>query len=201
MPLVTRENIRLPLRINEPGSGGPVWKTYAGTLAWDAEHRILMLVEPTSFEIILGLSDGRREELGSNETRISDVPYPERKPAINPEHAGAYNALRTLGVITSHPQETDARSCIVEVAPDLGIAAQEASTRTATVTLFKDNGRYYTAEAWRVPVNATDPRDMELSPDFRRIDGGAVLVDAEAATEYPEAVNWGIPHLCPSKPE
>lgn len=199
MPLITRENVRLPLRINEPGGEGPVWKTYAGTLAWDAEYRILMLVEPESFEIILSLTDGRREDLGSHEIRISDVPYPERIPGIDPEHAGVYNALGTLGVITGRPHATDARTCVVEVARDLGVAAQAASTRTATVTLFKDNGRYYTGEAWRVPVKATDPRDMALSPDFRRIDGGAVLVDAYAAEESPESVNWGIPHLFPSE--
>lgn len=201
MTLITRDNIRLPLRINEPGGEGPVWKTYTGTLAWDAEHRILMLVDPSSFEIILGLTDGRREKLGSNETRISDVPYRERRQGIHPEHAGVYDALSTLGVIIGFPQTTDARTCVVEVVRDLGVATQEASTRTASVTLFKDNGRYYTGEAWRVPVKATGPKHMELSPDFRRIDGGAVLVDAYAAEETPEALNWGIPHLFPSEAE
>lgn len=31
---------------------------------------------------------------------------------------------------------------------------------------------------------------MELSPDFRRIDGGAVLVDSQEP--------WGYPHLFPA---
>jgi hypothetical protein len=70
------------------------------------------------------------------------------------------------------------------------------------VILFKPSGKYYTQEEWRVPTdsqiraaggNAGDgatPYAMRFSPDFRRIDGGAVLVD----TQEP----WGYPHLFPS---
>lgn len=63
----------------------------------------------------------------------------------------------------------------------------------ATVILFKRSGKYYTEESWRVPDNAIGPYDMEYSLDFRRIDGGPVLVD----TQEP----WGFPHLFPSEAE
>lgn len=73
----------------------------------------------------------------------------------------------------------------------------------ATVLLFKPSGKYYTSEEWRIPEEVQDwsayqghysretigPRDMDQSPDFRRIDGGAVLVE----TQEP----WGFPHLFP----
>lgn len=59
----------------------------------------------------------------------------------------------------------------------------------ATVILFKPSGKYYTEEAWRIPADAIGPYDMERSPDFRRISGGAVLID----TQEP----WGYPHLFP----
>lgn len=61
----------------------------------------------------------------------------------------------------------------------------------ATVILFKPSGKYYTKEKWTVPDGAIGPYDMRHSPDFRRIDGGAVLVD----TQEP----WGFPHLFPSE--
>lgn len=76
--------------------------------------------------------------------------------------------------------------------------AQLAPVRTATVTLFKPSGKYYTQEAWRVPEGAYGPQQMAESPDFRRIDGGAVLVDSEAAPECPDARNFGVPHLFPA---
>jgi hypothetical protein len=59
----------------------------------------------------------------------------------------------------------------------------------AEVTLFKASGKYYTTEKWRVPAGTIGPYDMEDSPDFRRISGGAVLV----GTQEP----WGYPHLFP----
>lgn len=80
-------------------------------------------------------------------------------------------------------------------------ATQEASARTASVTLFRKSGKYYTIEAWRVPAGAIGPEDMRRSPDFRRIDGGLVLVDADAANEFPDAKNWGFPHLFPAEGE
>lgn len=76
----------------------------------------------------------------------------------------------------------------------------------ATVLLFKPSGKYYTEEKWAVPERVPDfspqrgnymravmgPYDLEHSPDFRRIDGGAVLV----VTQEP----WGFPHLFPGGP-
>lgn len=68
-------------------------------------------------------------------------------------------------------------------------AANPAVRETASVILFKPSGKYYTEESWRIPDGAITPADMRRSPDFRRIDGGAVLVD----TQEP----WGYPHLFP----
>lgn len=55
------------------------------------------------------------------------------------------------------------------------------------VILFKESGKYYTEEFWEIPHGATGPYDMRDSKDFRRIGGGAVLVD----TQEP----WGFPCL------
>jgi hypothetical protein len=65
--------------------------------------------------------------------------------------------------------------------------------RWATVILFKPSGKYYTEEAWRIPADAIGPYDMERSPNFHRIGGGAVLV----GTQEP----WGYPHLFPGVTE
>lgn len=76
-----------------------------------------------------------------------------------------------------------------------------------TVTLFKPSGKYYTKEEWEVPEcvplrhellgiidrEVSGPYDMRYSPDFRRIDGGAVLVDSQEP--------WGFPHLFPGTNE
>lgn len=62
----------------------------------------------------------------------------------------------------------------------------------AKVTLFKRSGKYYTEEPWEIPDGAIGPWDMDHSKDFRRIDGGAVLVQ----TQEP----WGYPHLFPGEP-
>lgn len=59
----------------------------------------------------------------------------------------------------------------------------------ARVILFKPGGKFYTEEEWDVPEGAIGPYDMRDSRDFRRIAGGAVLVD----TQEP----WGYPHLIP----
>ena len=61
---------------------------------------------------------------------------------------------------------------------------------TANVILFKPSGKYYTEEPWEVPDRAIGPYDMVRSKDFRRIDGGAVLIE----TQEP----WGFPHLFPA---
>lgn len=59
----------------------------------------------------------------------------------------------------------------------------------AKVILFRQSGKYYCEEEWRIPYGAIGPYDMERSLDFRRIDGGPVLVH----TQEP----WGYPHLFP----
>lgn len=63
--------------------------------------------------------------------------------------------------------------------------------KKAIVILFKPSGKYYTEEEWRIPTGAIGPYSMKHSPDFRRIDGGAVLVE----TQEP----WGFPHLFPGE--
>lgn len=60
-------------------------------------------------------------------------------------------------------------------------------TKKAKVILFTPSGRYYTEDEWEIPEDSVGPADMWWSPDFRRIDGGPVLVD----TQEP----WGYPHL------
>lgn len=73
------------------------------------------------------------------------------------------------------------------------------------VDLFKPSGKWYTEEDWRIPQWVHDhspqrgafkrrpigPYDMAQSPDFRRIDGGPVLV--------PSQDPWGYPHLFPGE--
>ena len=59
------------------------------------------------------------------------------------------------------------------------------------VTLFKESGKFYTEEDWRVPENAVGPYDMRRSEDFRRIGNGPVLI--------PESSPWGYPHIFPGE--
>lgn len=59
----------------------------------------------------------------------------------------------------------------------------------ATVILFKPSGKFYTEEEWEIPEQSIGPWDMERSPDFHRIGGGAVLIP----TQEP----WGYPQLFP----
>lgn len=72
------------------------------------------------------------------------------------------------------------------------------------VILFKPSGKYYTSEEWEIPEKiprdtgfgtrgAVAPYDMQHSLDFRRIDGGHVLI--------PEQEPWGYPHLFPGRSE
>ena len=63
----------------------------------------------------------------------------------------------------------------------------------AKITLFKPSGKYYTTDYWDIPEDAIGPYDMDRSKDFRRIGGGAVLVE----TQEP----WGFPHLFPGESE
>jgi hypothetical protein len=60
------------------------------------------------------------------------------------------------------------------------------------VTLFNPSGTYYMEEEWEVPTGAAVPSDMERSPDFRRIGGGAALVQSGDL--------WGYPFLFPGLP-
>jgi hypothetical protein len=62
----------------------------------------------------------------------------------------------------------------------------------ATVILFKPSGKYYTEEEWEIPEGAIGPYDMDRSDDWRRIMGGAVLVESQEP--------WGFPHLFLSDP-
>lgn len=76
-----------------------------------------------------------------------------------------------------------------------------APLTTARVILFKASGKYYTEEAWLIPTldevlagggnrgDATIPYCMRFSTNFRRIEGGPILV----VTQEP----WGYPHLIP----
>lgn len=59
---------------------------------------------------------------------------------------------------------------------------------TATVTLFKGSGKYYTEEQWEIPEGALGPYAMSESKDARLIgdDGYAVVPSQEP---------WGYPHL------
>lgn len=66
-------------------------------------------------------------------------------------------------------------------------------TKNATVVLFKDSGKYYTTDSWRVPEGAVGPYDMRYSPDFRQIGNGMVLVPSDA--EFDGDQNWGYPFL------
>jgi hypothetical protein len=62
------------------------------------------------------------------------------------------------------------------------------------VVLFKPSGKYYTEEEWEIPENdkySFLPSCMKNSPNFRRISGGAVLIESQEP--------WGYPHLFPSE--
>ena len=205
MAIVTRDNVRLPLRTAVPMEGTNivkaefVHKTYAGALVWDTESRDLKLVDQETRDLVIQLS-GLNGCLADNEVRLLDVRADVRDQGIIPTVGGALSALRKIGAVRNFRADTPGQNTVVvELEADLGAAAQAASTRTATVTLFKDTGKYYTQEAWAVPVHAILPSDMEMSPDFHRISGGAVLVDTDAAPECPEASNWGFPHLFPGE--
>ncbi len=59
--------------------------------------------------------------------------------------------------------------------------------KTVRVILFKESGKYYTIDEWRIPDNAIGPYDMINSPDRRHIDKGPSLIEAQEP--------WGYPHL------
>lgn len=88
---------------------------------------------------------------------------------------------------TEHHREGE----VIRLSPDDGLPyCREHFPRRARVLLFKPDGKYYTEEHWLIPANAIVPYEMWRSSDFRRISGGAVLVD----TQEP----WGYPHLFPA---
>lgn len=59
----------------------------------------------------------------------------------------------------------------------------------AKVILFKDSGKYYTEEYWKIPDDAMGPHDMVNSPDFHRIGGGGVYVKTQEPWGYPWLIN------------
>lgn len=72
-------------------------------------------------------------------------------------------------------------------------APEPQAAESASVILFKPSGKYYTTEEWVIPSDAIGPYDMDRCPDFRRINGGAVLI--------PSQEPWGFPHLFPTESE
>lgn len=74
--------------------------------------------------------------------------------------------------------------------PD-GSKGRHPEIEKVQVILFRESGKYYTEEYWRIPEGAIGPYDMLRSPDFRRIDHvGPVLIP----TQEP----WGFPHIFPA---
>lgn len=73
--------------------------------------------------------------------------------------------------------------------------SKSESTRTVSVILFKDSGKYYSEESWRVPYEPLDPSEMVNSPDYHRIGNGKVLITSEAHDHASKDQNWGYPHL------
>lgn len=80
------------------------------------------------------------------------------------------------------------------------IRAEPTPRATAKVILFKETGKYYTEEEWRIPTveeaeqrpgfmggDMVAPYCMIYSPDFHRIGQGSVLVVSQEP--------WGFPHL------
>lgn len=80
----------------------------------------------------------------------------------------------------------------------LGMLAREVAERRglikrAEITLFKPGGKYYTTEKWRIPSPCLVPDEMVNSPDFRRIDGGPVLVETQEPWGYPALLSFNDP--------
>jgi hypothetical protein len=81
------------------------------------------------------------------------------------------------------------------ITPESLVSTVEHKPRTVSVTLFRPSGKYYTSESWRVPPGADRVDQMCESIDFRQINGGAVLVEADALPQFPNDENWGVPHM------
>lgn len=76
---------------------------------------------------------------------------------------------------------------------------KETPSFLVEVILFRKSGKYYTTEEWYLPdlvpnpvsgkmVPPVSPHDVRHSPDFRRIDGGAVLVPSQEPWGYPALI-------------
>lgn len=67
----------------------------------------------------------------------------------------------------------------------------------AAVTLFDSQGNGYARETWLIPVGAMTAQDMPHSPDFRQIDGGPVLIQAQPLADAGQGgtVNFGASGL------
>ncbi|WPH57773.1 hypothetical protein [Mycobacterium phage WXIN] len=76
---------------------------------------------------------------------------------------------------------------VVDLPPGLAYVGRRVDTSTPKVEaiLFKDSGKFYTEERWRIPDKAITPHDMERSPDFRRIGNGRVLIPSQEPWGYP----------------
>ena len=124
----------------------------------------------------------RRDEMGAA------MAVAKAATAYVEEHRGLLEAI-------AKDRETIGRSNATRV--DLFDAVEAwrtlIETPKARVILFRRSGKYYTEEDWRVPEGAIGPYDMARSPDWRRIDGGPVLVDSQEP--------WGYPHLFPAGEE
>ncbi len=68
---------------------------------------------------------------------------------------------------------------------DTVVSEIDSGISKASVSLFKPSGKWYCDEEWVIPDNAIGPWEMIDSPDFRRIDGGKVMIDGP----------WGYPVL------
>lgn len=174
MSIITRENIRLPLHILHPvpsaasangGYSGDTRRIETGDLEWDPEARRLTFVDPEMGTPIIRLSTDN-DTLKGNKIRIQHGPPDTRIEPLMPGVDQWWTALAIQGVITGKPHSLrkNGTSCIVELSPDLGAAAQKTSAEKVGVLAV--NGHGVKEETWTIPVNATRACDMFLSPDF-----------------------------------
>lgn len=63
-----------------------------------------------------------------------------------------------------------------EIVHDAGSEDGSFSDPSIEVVLFTDSGEAKERELWRIPQCAMGPEDMRLSPDFRRVGDGDILV-------------------------
>jgi hypothetical protein len=138
----------------------------------------------------LGLCGPRSDDPGVGPDAARHTPDADDQPPRDFPEEGSFAVTRTFGSLRvwgDRRWRWDGHDWqpVVSVPP-----ADDRAARDANVILFKPSGKYYTEEPWQIPHDAIGPYDMQRSPDFRRIDGGPVLVD----TQEP----WGYPHLFPA---